>query len=194
MPHICLQECPPDQWHAQSAQEDCADWVCPAPCLDEIFLCFLLFLLFLLLTINAQVGGTFSDASGLTLSFLGTAKEGPVRGRRLLPGHRGSPAADPEAARAPLLQTPEDAEVHFNLLFDALRPSPAVHGVLGQTYRRRACPHAQDYHLLTALLKHEAGAQNEVTAGARAGAGVEAELPGLDGAAGDYLSSLRAQH
>jgi len=87
--------------------------------------------------------------------------------------------------------------VHFNLLFDALRPSSAVHGVLGQTDRRDRPARTLKHHLLAALLKHGGRgtewaycwAQGGATAGAGAGAGAEAELPGVDGAAGDYLSS-----
>lgn len=38
----------------------------------------------------------------------------------------------------PKLQTPEDAEVHFNLGFNSIKVTDTIHGVLGQTYRNTA--------------------------------------------------------
>lgn len=140
-----------------------------------------------LVVIGVQTGGTFSDPSGLSFSFLGTATEGPydVDVYSLGIGALLQLTLKLRVAH-PLLQTPEDAEVHFNLLFDALRPSAAVHGVLGQTYRRDRPARTLKHHLLAALLKHGAGPAS----GASAWAGTEAEeLPGLEGAAKDYLSS-----
>lgn len=138
--------------------------------------------------VHLQVGGTFSDASGLIFTFLGTAKEGPYEVDQYSLGIGALLQLTLKLRVAhPLLQTPEDAEVHFNLLFDTLRPSPAVHGVLGQTYRRDRPLRTLKAHMLAALLKHGAGPKSGASPEATAAG--EAGLAELEGEAGDYLSS-----
>lgn len=45
----------------------------------------------------------------------------------------------------PLLQTPEDAFVHISVAFNSLAHTPAVHGVLGQTYQASHETRAEEF-------------------------------------------------
>ncbi|CAI5534124.1 unnamed protein product [Closterium sp. Naga37s-1] len=78
----------------------------------------------------------------------------------------------------PLLQTPEDAETHINVAFDAVEATNQVHGIMGQTYREGRAKRAMDYNTLA----HALG--RPVAADAAEGAGF------LDGETADYESTL----
>lgn len=53
----------------------------------------------------------------------------------------------------PLLQSQTDAEAHFNLGINDVLKTDAIHGVLGQTYRKDHAARAEKYSELAALLK-----------------------------------------
>jgi len=78
-----------------------------------------------------------------------------------------------------LLQAPDDAEVHFNLLLNDLAATENVHGVLGQTYR------GTESQATKALRFRELGKVlgAPVQADGETGAGF------LDGDVKDYVSS-----
>jgi hypothetical protein len=78
-----------------------------------------------------------------------------------------------------LLRTPEDAEVHFNLMSNNSRVSEKVHGVLGQTYRNTDSQimKAVKYSQLASLLGHPIQADGETGKGF------------LEGAVQDYVTS-----
>ncbi|CAI5508712.1 unnamed protein product [Closterium sp. Naga37s-1] len=80
-------------------------------------------------------------------------------------------------AAHPLLQTPEDAQVHINLMFVDSNPSSEVHGVMGQTYRSGREQRTMEYSKLAALLHHPVSVDGEEGKGF------------LDGEAGDYETS-----
>eukprot|EP00475_Leptophrys_vorax_P042761 TRINITY_DN805_c0_g1_i3.p1 TRINITY_DN805_c0_g1~~TRINITY_DN805_c0_g1_i3.p1 ORF type:complete len:685 (+),score=57.71 TRINITY_DN805_c0_g1_i3:420-2474(+) len=52
----------------------------------------------------------------------------------------------------PLLQTPDDSQVHLNVNFRHIGRSPAIHGIMGQTYRAGRKERAIDYSMLSRLL------------------------------------------
>ena len=78
-----------------------------------------------------------------------------------------------------LLQTADQAFVHFNLQFNSLKTTPEVHGVLGQTYRHSVerRERAVKYSQLSQLL------HGPIVADGESGAGF------LDGKMKDYMSS-----
>ena len=53
----------------------------------------------------------------------------------------------------PLLPAPPDAEAHSNLGINEVKRTEAIHGVLGQTYRKDHAERAAKYSELSALLK-----------------------------------------
>ncbi|CAI7849369.1 unnamed protein product [Closterium sp. NIES-54] len=61
----------------------------------------------------------------------------------------------------PLLQTTTDAQAHINLHFSHIKPSPRMHGVLGQTYRSGRERRAMDFSALAVLLGHPIAAEGE---------------------------------
>ncbi|CAI5938339.1 unnamed protein product [Closterium sp. NIES-64] len=78
----------------------------------------------------------------------------------------------------PLLQTPEDAETHIKVAFDAVEATNQVHGIMGQAYRDEGqAKRAMDYNTLA----HALG--RPVAADAAEGAGF------LDGETADYEST-----
>ncbi|GJP50908.1 hypothetical protein CLOM_g10061 [Closterium sp. NIES-68] len=77
----------------------------------------------------------------------------------------------------PLLQTPEDAQVHINLMFTDASASSSVHGVMGQTYRGGREARTMEFSRLSALLHHPVSADGEEGRGF------------LDGQVGDYETS-----
>ncbi|CAI5458214.1 unnamed protein product [Closterium sp. Yama58-4] len=77
----------------------------------------------------------------------------------------------------PLLQTPDDAETHINIAFDAVETTNQVHGIMGQTYRKGRAKRAMDYKTIA----HALG--RPVAADAAEGAGF------LDGVTADYEST-----
>ncbi|CAI5508713.1 unnamed protein product [Closterium sp. Naga37s-1] len=114
----------------------------------------------------------------LVLSFVGQEKTGPfdmdvytLRLENLLELELKLRAAHP------LLQTPEDAQVHINLMFVDSNPSSEVHGVMGQTYRSGREQRTMEYSRLAALLHHPVSVDGEEGKGF------------LDGEVGDYETS-----
>ncbi|CAI5488650.1 unnamed protein product [Closterium sp. Naga37s-1] len=114
----------------------------------------------------------------LILSFVGQEKTGPfdvdvytLRLENLLELELKLRAAHP------LLQTPEDAQVHINLMFVDSNPSSEVHGVMGQTYRSGREQRTMEYSRLAALLHHPVSVDGEEGKGF------------LDGQVGDYETS-----
>ncbi|CAI5991881.1 unnamed protein product [Closterium sp. NIES-65] len=114
----------------------------------------------------------------LILSFVGQEKTGPfdvdvytLRLENLLELELKLRAAHP------LLQTPEDAQVHINLMFVDSNPSRQVHGVMGQTYRSGREQRTMEYSRLAALLHHPVSVDGEEGKGF------------LDGQVGDYETS-----
>ncbi|GJP29271.1 hypothetical protein CLOM_g2660 [Closterium sp. NIES-68] len=77
----------------------------------------------------------------------------------------------------PLLQTPDDAQVHLNVNFKHVSRSSSVHGIMGQTYREGRTERAIDYAMLSRLLRTPFSADGENGKGF------------LDGKAADYETS-----
>ncbi|CAI5508899.1 unnamed protein product [Closterium sp. Naga37s-1] len=77
----------------------------------------------------------------------------------------------------PLLQTPDDAETHINVMFTDVAPTADVHGVMGQTYRTGREKRTTDFSRLAAVLHHP------VSADGAEGQGF------LDGKVSDYETS-----
>ena len=100
------------------------------------------------------MGQTHRKAGGLTLSFSACEKQGgfydadvytlSIQGRLQL-------RISLRAAH-PLLQTPDNAQVHLSVHLTRLVHSEDVHGVLGQTYREGREKRALDYSTLSQLL------------------------------------------
>ncbi|CAI5512411.1 unnamed protein product [Closterium sp. Naga37s-1] len=77
----------------------------------------------------------------------------------------------------PLLQTPDDAQVHLNVNFKHVSRSPSVHGIMGQTYREGRAERAIDYAMLSRLLRTPFSADGDNGQGF------------LDGKSSDYETS-----
>ncbi|GJP79167.1 hypothetical protein CLOP_g9408 [Closterium sp. NIES-67] len=77
----------------------------------------------------------------------------------------------------PLLQTPDDAQVHLNVNFKHVSRSSSVHGIMGQTYREGRTERAIDYAMLSRLLRTPFSADGDNGKGF------------LDGKAADYETS-----
>ena len=100
------------------------------------------------------VGQTLSAAGGFSLALVGLEKTGPfdvdffsLKIAGLLDMSVRMRVANP------LLQSPTDAEAHFNLGINEVQKTDAIHGVLGQTYRRDHAERAAKYSEFAALLK-----------------------------------------
>ncbi|CAI5990685.1 unnamed protein product [Closterium sp. NIES-64] len=103
-----------------------------------------------------SVGSKYTLPGGLTLAFTGYEKQGggffdvdayslEVDGLikldvKLRPAH-------------PLLQTDADAQTHINLHFANVERTPAMHGIMGQTYREDRRKRALEYTSLLVLLR-----------------------------------------
>jgi hypothetical protein len=87
------------------------------------------------LTIPTQPGQSVSQ-DAMVWTFLGVSMKGPyeIEEYNLVIGNLVDVSISVRVAH-PLLQTPDSAEVHFNLKFNDLKVTSNVHGVLGQTYR-----------------------------------------------------------
>ena len=101
-----------------------------------------------------QVGGTLSGAGGFSLSFVAVENSGPydvdffsLKISDLLHLSIRMRVANP------LLQSPTDAEAHFNIGVEDIKRTDAIHGVLGQTFRADHVEKAEKYSRLAALLK-----------------------------------------
>eukprot|EP00850_Spirogloea_muscicola_P011298 SM000069S20735 [mRNA] locus=s69:593530:595461:- [translate_table: standard] len=125
-----------------------------------------------------QLGDKLQGDGGAVITFAGYEKTGPYDVdfyTLTIPG-----ILDAEIrlrAAHPLLQTKDDAEVHINLQVLDLQYTPAVHGVLGQTYRDDHRERALKYSALVELMGHR------VAADADEGKGF------LDGSPSDYKTS-----
>ncbi|CAI5964572.1 unnamed protein product [Closterium sp. NIES-64] len=127
-----------------------------------------------------SVGSKYALPGGLTLAFTGYEKQGggffdvdayslEVDGLikldvKLRPAH-------------PLLQTEADAQTHINLHFASVERTPAMHGIMGQTYREGRRKRALEYTSLSVLLRRSFAAD-----------GVEGRGY-LDGEVKDYRTS-----
>ena len=81
--------------------------------------------------------GQQAATDGFTLTFVGIDMVGPYEVEHFLLEVGGVARMHLRLRAAhKMLQTADDAEVHFNLEVAELRQTPAVHGVLGQTFRR----------------------------------------------------------
>ncbi|CAI5528990.1 unnamed protein product [Closterium sp. Naga37s-1] len=117
---------------------------------------------------------------GVVVSKVAEGREGPFDVDRYTVSLEGVGELDVRMRVAhPLLQTPEEAEAHFNIALTDIVSTRAVHGVLGQTFRDT--PEQQSralrYTHLSALLHHPIAADQEEGRGF------------LDGSVEDYVSS-----
>ena len=115
---------------------------------------------------------------GVTLTFVGSDTKGHFMSDHyhlILPGKA---ELDLKLRVAhPLLQTPDDAQVHFNVAFEEVQRTGTVHGVMGQTYREGRMRRALSYQALGEVLHRPVAADGE------SGAGY------LDGLVTDYRTS-----
>ncbi|CAI5999757.1 unnamed protein product [Closterium sp. NIES-64] len=105
-------------------------------------------------------GGGFFDVDAYSLEVDGLIKLDV----KLRPAH-------------PLLQTEADAQTHINLHFASVERTPAMHGIMGQTYREGRRKRALEYTSLSVLLRRSFAAD-----------GVEGRGY-LDGEVKDYRTS-----
>ncbi|GJP73961.1 hypothetical protein CLOP_g4624 [Closterium sp. NIES-67] len=119
----------------------------------------------------------------LNLSFVGQEKTGPydvdvysLRLDNLLELDLKLRAAHP------LLQTPEDAQVHINVMFVDSNPSGQVHGVMGQTFRSGRERRTMEYSRLSALLHHPVSVDGEEGKGFLDGEAADYETTGVTAA------------
>ena len=126
-----------------------------------------------------KLGGTLKDG-GLTLAFTAYEKQGG--------GFFDADAYSLKIdglldlgvtlrAAHPLLQTPDDAQVHLNVQFNRVAHSSDVHGVMGQTYRNGRTKRAMEYTALSSLLRKTVSADSDTGRGF------------LDGEVKDYVVS-----
>lgn len=125
-----------------------------------------------------EVGEEVKLAGGVTLRFSGIQKKGiydidsyNVRIDGLIDMNLQLRVAHP------LLQRPDDAEAHISLGINWMQTTPAIHGVLGQTYRMGREEKTEIFSTLSKELRHAISADGE------SGKGF------LDGSPKDYVSS-----
>ncbi|CAI7746717.1 unnamed protein product [Closterium sp. NIES-54] len=127
-----------------------------------------------------SVGESIATESGLVVTKIAEEKEGPFDVDQFQVRVVGLGELDVRVRVAhPLLQTPTEAETHFNVELSDVRMTSAVHGVLGQTFRNspEQLQRAVKYSHLAALLHHPVDVD-------------KAEGKGfLDGDVEDYISS-----
>ncbi|CAI6002919.1 unnamed protein product [Closterium sp. NIES-64] len=127
-----------------------------------------------------SVGESIATESGLVVTKVAEEKEGPFDVDQFQVRVVGLGELDVRVRVAhPLLQTPTEAETHFNVELSDVKMTSAVHGVLGQTFRNspEQLQRAVKYSHLAALLHHPVDVD-------------KAEGKGfLDGDAEDYISS-----
>ena len=110
-----------------------------------------------------QEGESLELAGGLRLRFVGVDNKGMYVMDHYHISLPGQLEIDFKLRVAhPLLQTPDDAETHFNVAFDDVAPSDSLPGVMGQTYREGRRGRAWDYKALAALLHHPVAADGEM--------------------------------
>eukprot|EP00897_Mesotaenium_endlicherianum_P005465 jgi/Mesen1/4947/ME000247S04225 len=126
-----------------------------------------------------RAGEKFTSEGGLVMEYVGVATKGPYEMDHyvLTIGDLVSLDINMRVAH-PMLQSEDDAEVHFNIAFNNIKPTSEIHGVLGQTFRADREQRAIDYSDMGMLLHAPIQADGE------SGRGF------LDGnAAIDYISS-----
>ncbi|CAI5462979.1 unnamed protein product [Closterium sp. Yama58-4] len=131
-------------------------------------------------TTPPSVGKSITTSSGLVFTKVAEEKEGPFDVDQFQVRVVGLGELDVRVRVAhPLLQTPAEAETHFNVELSDVKMTSAVHGVLGQTFRNtpEQLQRAVKYSHLAALLHHPIDVD-------------KAEGQGfLDGQVEDYISS-----
>eukprot|EP00897_Mesotaenium_endlicherianum_P000638 jgi/Mesen1/10575/ME000085S09906 len=123
-------------------------------------------------------GKTFKALGGLEMTFVGVEKQNQFDVDHYTVKVEGLLDLDVQmrVARAEM-QAEDDAEAHFNLGFNKIEASGAVHGVLGQTYRKDHEQRAFDYQEIVTVLGAPVQADGETGKGF------------LDGSAADYIVS-----
>ncbi|GJP40037.1 hypothetical protein CLOM_g24330 [Closterium sp. NIES-68] len=127
-----------------------------------------------------SLGESVATESGLVLTKVAEEKEGPFDVDQFQVRVLGLGELDVRTRVAhPLLQTPSEAEAHFNVELSDVKMTPAVHGVLGQTFRNtpEQLQRAVKYSHLAALLHHPVDVDRDEGNGF------------LDGEVEDYISS-----
>ncbi|CAI5991207.1 unnamed protein product [Closterium sp. NIES-64] len=130
------------------------------------------------ITAPPSVGESIATESGLVVTKVAEAKEGPFDMDQFRVRVAGLAELDVRVAHS-LLQTPTEAETHFNVELSDVAMTSAVHGVLGKTFRTspEQLQRAVKYSHLAALLQHPVDVD-------------KAEGKGfLDGDVEDYISS-----
>ncbi|CAI5493373.1 unnamed protein product [Closterium sp. Naga37s-1] len=105
-------------------------------------------------------GETRSLAGGkVSLEFVGEEKTGPYDVDHYYLRIDGLLELDLKLRPAhPLLRTPDDAQVHINVMFTDASASSSVHGVMGQTYRSGREARTVEFSRLAAMLHHPVSA------------------------------------
>ncbi|CAI7812832.1 unnamed protein product [Closterium sp. NIES-53] len=105
-------------------------------------------------------GESRSLAGGkVSLEFVGEEKTGPYDVDHYYLRIDGLLELDLKLRPAhPLLQTPDDAQVHINVMFTDASASSSVHGVMGQTYRGGREARTVEFSRLAAMLHHPVSA------------------------------------
>ncbi|CAI5493374.1 unnamed protein product [Closterium sp. Naga37s-1] len=105
-------------------------------------------------------GETRSLAGGkVSLEFVGEEKTGPYDVDHYYLRIDGLLELDLKLRPAhPLLQTPDDAQVHINVMFTDASVSSSVHDVMGQTYRSGRESRTVEFSRLAAMLHHPVSA------------------------------------
>lgn len=131
--------------------------------------------------VPSEVGASISGAGGLSFTLTKQSKFGALDldSFRLVIDSVLDAEISARAAH-PLLQTASDAYVHLNLnIIKVQGVTPAIHGVLGQTYRDDGDreERAMSYSMLAQLLRHPVAADGTTGKGF------------LDGQVEDYVAS-----
>ncbi|CAI5476534.1 unnamed protein product [Closterium sp. Yama58-4] len=128
-----------------------------------------------------KMGEAVQGEGSFHMVLLSAAPMGDGRDSDTYRVHVGGVASMELALHAahPLLQTPDEAHIHFNVYIKYLNNTEAVHGVLGQTFRGEItrAKRAEEYGLLTRLLRAPIQADGETGRGF------------LDGDVEDYATS-----
>lgn len=108
------------------------------------------------------LGKTLTGAGGFSLSLDSLEKSGPFDEDSFTLKIAGLLDMSVRMRVAnPLLQSPTDAEAHFSLGINEVQKTDAIHGILGQTYRKNHADRAVKYSELSALLKAPVVADGE---------------------------------
>eukprot|EP00897_Mesotaenium_endlicherianum_P000333 jgi/Mesen1/102/ME1119657C07551 len=131
-----------------------------------------------------RAGEKFTAEGGLVMEYLGVATKGPYEMDHYILTIGDLVSLDITMRVAhPMLQSEDDAEVHFNIAFNNLQPTPEIHGVLGQTFRADREQRAVDYSDMGMLLHAPIQADGE------SGRGFLDGNPAIDYISSDVLSA-----